>query len=328
MVLLKSKKSWIYFIILLSCGTLFYCTSNDNEPDQTTINNAQKQEVIDTCLSAFKAYYIYPAVVEKMKSYIEDQMKSGAYREINSLKALTKQLRHDLRDVSGDRHIWIDVMATIRQKSGPPSPEEIAKKRQGNFGFTTVKKIDGNIGYLKLDGFQDPAYAEETAIESINNLAGSKTVIIDLRENHGGEGKMVRLIASYFLPATTQLTSLYFRAADSTRESWTHEEVKGKRFLDEDLYILVSKNTASAAESFAYTMQNYRRAVIIGENTRGAAHWVETYPYSELGFYMEIPVARPINPVTQKSWEGTGVQPDIKVEANRALEECLRLIHH
>jgi C-terminal processing protease CtpA/Prc len=159
----------------------------------------------------------------------------------------------------------------------------------------------------------------------MTNLAGSRAVIIDLRENHGGEGKMVHLLASYFLPAGTQLTSLYFRAEDRLQEAWTHDEVEGERMLDVDLLLLVSEQTTSAAESFAYALQSYGRARLVGENTRGAGHWVESYPFPEQGIFLEIPVARPINPVTKTGWEHSGVAPDVKVDPAEALDVALRL---
>lgn len=38
-----------------------------------------------------------------------------------------------------------------------------------------------------------------------------------------------------------------------------------------------------------------------------------------------VPFARAINPVTHTNWEGTGVEPDVKVNASQALEEAIKL---
>jgi C-terminal processing protease CtpA/Prc len=216
-------------------------------------------------------------------------------------------------------------MQNIRLTPEGPTVEQIAEMETGNFGFTSLKKYEGGIGYLKLDSFQDPAYAGEAAAKAMKELAASRTLIIDLRENHGGDGRMVHLLASYFLPSGTQLTSLYFRAEDRLQEAWTHDEVPGERMLGVDLLILTSKQTTSAAESFAYTLQSYGRAKLVGENTRGAGHWVESYPYPDQGIFLEIPVARPINPVTKKGWEHSGIAPDVSVNPAEALDVALRL---
>ena len=137
---------------------------------------------------------------------------------------------------------------------------------------------------------------------------------------------MVHLVSSYFLPAGTQLNSLYFRAEDRLQEAWTLDEVEGERMLELPLILLVSEQTTSAAESFSYSMQGYERATLVGENTRGAAHWVESYPFPDQGIFLEIPVARPINPVTGEGWEGEGVAPDVRVNPADALNEALKIL--
>jgi len=316
----------ILITLALSAVAIFSHGDSDARPGpEATLDGDQIQAIIDTCIMAFEDYYVYPDAVAAMKSHITRRSVDGAYEKIPDLEGLTSQLRRDFRDVSGDRHIWIDIMQNIRLTPGGPTAEQIAEMKSGNFGFTSVKTYEDGIGYMKLDSFRDPAYAGDTAVQAMKKLAASRALIIDLRENHGGDGKMVHLLASYFLPAGTQLTSLYFRAEDRLREAWTHDEVQGERMLNVDLLILTSKQTASAAESFAYTLQSYGRARLVGENTRGAGHWVESFPYPDQGIFLEIPVARPINPVTKTGWEYSGIVPDVSVDPAKALDIALRL---
>jgi hypothetical protein len=42
-------------------------------------------------------------------------------------------------------------------------------------------------------------------------------------------------------------------------------------------------------------------------------------------FFVDMPFARAINPVTKTDWEGTGVRPDVKVAAADALATALKL---
>jgi len=316
----------IHIALALSAVVMFSHGDSDARPGpQTTLDGDQTQAVIDTCILAFEDYYVYPDAVAAMKDHITRRSAEGVYEKIPDLVGLTTQLRRDFRDVSGDRHIWIDIMQNIRLTPEGPTAEQIAEMKADNFGFTSVKTYEDGIGYMKLDSFRDPAYAGDTAVQAMKELSSSRALIIDLRENHGGDGKMVHLLASYFLPAGTQLTSLYFRAEDRLQETWTHDEVQGERMLDVDLLILTSKQTTSAAESFAYTLQIYGRARLVGENTRGAGHWVESFPYPDQGIFLEIPVARPINPVTKKGWEYSGIAPDVRVNPAEALDIALRL---
>ena len=38
-----------------------------------------------------------------------------------------------------------------------------------------------------------------------------------------------------------------------------------------------------------------------------------------------VPGGRPINPISKKDWEGTGVEPDIKVPADQALDTATKM---
>jgi len=77
--------------------------------------------------------------------------------------------------------------------------------------------------------------------------------------------------------------------------------------------------TFSGGEAFAYDLQNLKRATLVGETTEGAAHPRDVYRINE-HFWMGIPNARPVSPITQTNWERTGVKPDIEVPAELALK--------
>lgn len=62
----------------------------------------------------------------------------------------------------------------------------------------------------------------------------------------------------------------------------------------------------------------------MGEVTGGGAH--PTHPVSlDDHFVLMVPSARAINAVTKTDWEDTGVQPDVKVPADQALDRAKQL---
>jgi retinol-binding protein 3 len=95
--------------------------------------------------------------------------------------------------------------------------------------------------------------------------------------------------------------------------------VPGKRYGDKPVYILTSGRTFSAAESISYSLKNLKRATIVGETTRGGAHPITPRRLNE-HFSVTLPTSRYISPITKGNWEGTGVEPDIKVPAPHALK--------
>jgi hypothetical protein len=78
------------------------------------------------------------------------------------------------------------------------------------------------------------------------------------------------------------------------------------------------------AKEFAYNLKNLKRATIIGETTGGGAHPVSGHRIDD-HFGIGVPFARAINPITKTNWEGTGVEPDVKVPASEALEVAKKM---
>lgn len=316
-----STTSILLILLFVSTRSPLYAETAQNQ--DPAMDNSAKAEVIDSVLNAFMTHYVYPDTAKELNKVIRDKFKKGEYDEIGDLRGLASRLTRDLMGVSGDMHIRVSVMSpddfspaigdTITQ-------DKIARKARENFDFKKVEWLPGNIGYIRFDLFDDPVYAGPTAVAAMNFLENCGAIIMDLRNNHGGEEKMVRLLASYFFKEPMQINSLYFTETDSLEQSWTYAYVPGKKMINADLYILTSRNTASGAEAFTYGLKNAGRAKVVGESTAGAAHWADYYDFPNLQIRAKLPIARPINPVTKTSWEKVGVKPDIDTPASDALK--------
>ena len=88
--------------------------------------------------------------------------------------------------------------------------------------------------------------------------------------------------------------------------------------------MLTSGRTFSAAEGFAYNLQQRGRVTVVGEQTRGGGHTIEIVPLPEFGLELYLPEGEAINPISRRGWEGVSVTPDIAVPAARALEVAYR----
>jgi len=204
-----------------------------------------------------------------------------------------------------------------------PTAEEREQRKRDltwmNHGFSKVERLRGNIGYLEFLNFMDEELGADTVAAAMNFVNGTDALIIDMRNNGGGNPAMVALVCSYlFGPEPIHLNDLYWREGNRTDEFWTRKELSGKRYLNKDVYVLTSKRTFSGAEEFTYNLKNLKRATIIGETTGGGAHPGGGFRISE-HFGMFIPTGRAISPITKTNWEGTGVIPDISVPADQAL---------
>jgi len=321
-------------LLALACSSLLalapqVAVAQGGPPDEPegTVDAAARTAVIDGSLKRLHDSYVFPDVAKKMEQAIRDRISKKEYDQITSAKAFAEALTKHLQEVSHDKHLRVRYShepIPVRQNRQEPTAEERERFRQGNmwgnFGFERVERLEGNVGYLSLRGFNDPNGAEETIAAAMNFLGNTEALIIDLRRNGGGSPEMVALISSYlFGEKPVHLNSLYWREGNRTDDFWTKEKVLGKRFADKDVYVLTSNRTFSAAEEFSYNLKNLKRATIVGEVTGGGANPGGVYRITE-HFGVFVPTGRAINPISKTNWEGTGVKPDVEVPADHALK--------
>ncbi len=295
------------------------------QPDMA-VDAAARKEVIETLLKRLNDAYIFPDTAAKIEQAVRARAARGEYDQITSAKKLAEKLTADIREVSHDKHLSVRYSARpIPERAGGPTPEARERYRrdmsQINYGFQKVERLPGNIGYVQFRNFLDPEGGAETVAAVFNFLANTDAIIFDLRGNGGGDPAMVALICSYlFGPEPVHLNSLHWREGKRERveEFWTRKEVAGKRYTGKDVYVLTSGRTFSGAEEFTYNLKNLKRATIIGETTGGGANPGDTNRLSK-HFGAFIPTGRAVSPITRTNWEGTGVEPDVKVAADQAL---------
>lgn len=322
------------FKSILLAAVLFFSAggfthAQEIEP-RKTIDAAMRLQVIEKVLKQLNDFYVFPEVAKEMEKSVRERMRKKEYDQITDGAELAKKLTSDLQAVSRDKHLWVGY-----SPKPPPSPgeqraltaEERERRRNAalqsarnlNYGFFKLERLPGNVGYMDLRQFFDAEIAGEKAAAAMNFLADTDALIIDLRENGGGNNSMVIFLVSYFLEGDPILiNTAYFRPGNETVESWTLKNVPGKRYTGKEVYLMTSKETFSAAEEFAYDLQNLKRAVTVGETTGGGANPNMILRVTD-HFEMSVPIGRVTNPITKTNWEGTGVKPDIKAPARAAL---------
>jgi len=294
------------------------------------IDAATRAKVIDGAVAALNESYVFPETARKMEETVKAHQKKGDYDSITEGDALAKRLTDDFRAVSHDKHLRVMFSPAPMPDMEPqrPDPKREAEQRKDlervNCGFHKAEILEGNVGYLKFDFFADPGICGPTVVAAMNFLANVDAIIFDLRENGGGDPKMIAFISSYLFAERTHLNDLWTRKGDFTDQYWTDPYVPGKRLDGKSAFVLTSKNTFSGGEEFTNNLKTLKRATIVGETTGGGAHPVSGHRINE-HFGIGVPFARAINPITHTNWEGTGVEPDVKVSAADALTTAQKL---
>lgn len=292
-----------------------------------TIDAATKTATIDAALKELNDRYVFPEVAKQMETNIRQRIGNKEYEAITSAEAFAKKLTEDLQSVSKDKHLRVRYSAQaipVRKQNGEPTAEEKADyenyMKRINFAFEKVERLPGNIGYIKLNNFYEPELGAETVAAAMNFVANTDALIFDLRENGGGDPAMVALICSYlFGDKPVHLNSLFWREGNKTEDFYTKPNVLGKKYGDKDVYVLTANRTFSGAEEFSNNLKVLKRATIVGETTGGGANPGGMFRLND-HFGMFVPTGRAINPITKTNWEGTGVEPDVKVAKELALK--------
>lgn len=342
--------------------------------------NHIKEQTVHSIATAMKERYVFQDKGEMCAAYLERQLQERAYDAISDPEVFASVLTADLRHITEDKHIWVD----LKMQQSPPEqtnqanvpvimvnhvdysdlpgkPQLVNVKAYSaptNVGWCGMKmgsmpyeykagflKEDPSIGYFDLFKFgvcnpglqadaphvADSKARREAFKEAIDHLKGAKAIIIDLRDNSGGDPFAVQLLCSLFMEEGVALNRLEWRTPEGPKSEDFQtlplaELPFSQRLLQTPLYILDGPWTFSAGEEFANNMKVNKRATIIGELTGGGANPCRMHDINDL-FEMLIPTGRAVNPVQEGNWEGVGIIPDHFVPAEEALNEAVRLIH-
>lgn len=294
---------------------------------------ADKTAVIEKVMVHLETDYVDSAAGQKGANSLREGLASGQFDTAMSAPLFAKTLSNLLQEITGDGHLNVeyseDPLPETDDSMASYSADEMERWYGAhlNFGVERVARLDGNIGLIDLRVFAPIAMGGDTVAAAMNVIAHTDALVIDLRNNGGGIGDMANLVASYLFDSEPQpLTGIYDRPSDTLSQQFTLSYVPGKRFgMNKPVYVLISPRTFSAAEALAYNLQALDRAVVVGEASGGGAHPFE-YARIHPHFVLWSVTAKSVNPITGSNWQGTGVQPDVVVPADNALEEALKRI--
>lgn len=206
---------------------------------------------------------------------------------------------------------------------------EMLIKREGNEFLVSVekksikkdsvtsKKLDNNIGYIKINAFDRKDDTDKDSVDTFDEFKceadslyndGYTDLIIDLRDNPGGDVDVVTRIADYLMP---EGIISYFEDKNGNRKYYKSD----KMYVDFNIVVLVNGNSASASELLSGALKDSGRAKIVGTKTYGKGIVQEIYSFSD-GSGMSVTTARYYTP-SGKCIHEIGIEPDYYVEQTR-----------
>lgn len=289
----------------------------DERPD-VTISDPDRDLAIGNLIATIRAQHFSVTEGERIARALERKWRSRGYDAITSGRQFAARLTEDLRAISADPHFLVDYF--VRARPFPVTAASGAEEARQqdlslvNYGVKSAERLDGNIGYLRIDRFAPARDAGPVLQAAVAMLAATDALVIDLRYNGGGHGDTTAFLAGLLLTEPSRMNDVIAR--DGVMQTWS-PIILTPRYA-KPVYVLTSARTFSAAEGFAYNMKALGRVKVVGERTRGGANPVNRTLLSER-FWALVPIAQARNPLTGGNWQGIGVAPDIAVAADQAL---------
>ena len=182
---------------------------------------------------------------------------------------------------------------------------EIKRSRVPQPSLPDAYLLRAGVGYVDLtEGFNYTTAEELNAALKELHAQGMKSLILDLRGNPGGILEQAVKVAEKFLPAGSQIVSQRGRFRIDNRQ-WDSTNKNAETL---PLVVLVDENSASASEIVAGALQDFDRAMIVGEKTfgKGLVQSVINLPY---GSGLTLTTARYFTPSgrsIQRDYENSG----------------------
>ncbi len=319
--------------------------SEDEVEDYRTLNTGQYGGIgavtrqINNRTVVTMVYENYPAFKNGLKIGDEVLKMDG----IELARLSVEEANHLMRGQVGT-----NVKLTVK-RMGQPNPIDIEFKREkikiSNVPYFGM--LNDNTGYVQLTEFTPEAGKEvKNAVVSLKEK-GAKYLIIDLRGNPGGLLLEAVNICNLFIPKGKKVVDTKGKLEDS---NITYETLNAPVDLDIPVAVIINRGSASASEIVAGTLQDYDRAIVLGERSYGkglvqvgrplsynsqvkittakyytpTGRCIQVLDYThrrEDGSVASIPdsIKKEFRTTRgRKVYDGGGIDPDVKVEAQEA----------
>lgn len=198
-------------------------------------------------------------------------------------------------------------------RAGKELEKEITRKKITVVNVSS-RMIDKTIGYIKVDSFDSHVSDDFTKQYQDLTKKGMKKLILDLRNNAGGDVKETNKMLDVFLPKNT---TMYYTKDSKDRE--IEEVAQDDHKIDIPIVILANKYSASASEIVIAALLDNNKAKLIGEKTYGKGV-IQTVFETSTGSALKITTMEYFRPNNERIHK-VGIEPTIKVKIDETKKD-------
>ncbi|NLM13062.1 MAG: hypothetical protein GX209_04880 [Epulopiscium sp.] len=286
----------LFLFILFICGTSYYLYLNY---DYFAFKHLISQN------------YIYTETLDELyQKELNRDVKGEYYKHFDNL--IMSIVTKEIRELNNDKYTYQYLPENYKKTKEEEKDE--AKK-------SYIEEISNDIVYLKLTNFSK--YTEDFMKKQIKTLKNYPNIIIDLRDNRGGDIFALYYMSDLFLPKSQTI------AYDITRSKWFTRTIKSKRkqvLQYNNIIILQNGNTASSSEGFISALKdNLDNVILIGENSFGKGIGQFTLPLKK-GFAIKATTLL-WNTPKNINIQGVGIKPDIEYTKEDIIDYAVEYIN-
>lgn len=169
--------------------------------------------------------------------------------------------------------VRLQILKASQGAGGTPSVVKIVRdkvKLEDRAAKSSIKEFDEGpykgrrLGVIEIPGFYNNLTADVKKLISDFEDENIEGIVIDLRGNGGGSLSEAITLTGLFIDEGPVV-----QVSDGRGRVEVSKDRDGKTYYGGPLFVMVDRYSASASEIFAAAMQDYERALIIGENTFG-----------------------------------------------------------
>lgn len=193
------------------------------------------------------------------------------------------------------------------------------ERRQIEIPTISYEVLANNIGYIYISEFDTITESQFiSALEDLNNQ-GISGLVVDVRDNPGGNLDVVNSILDQILP---EGLIVYTEDKYGKKEEYKSDE---EHQFNKPLTVLVNGNSASASEIFAGAVKDYGIGTIVGTKTFGKGI---VQRLIELGddTAMKLTISKYYTPKGYNI-HGIGIEPDVEIELDDSLKKQAVITH-
>lgn len=237
--------------------------------------------------------------------------------KVNGTEVTGMELSAVVAMIKGEEGTTVEL--TIVREGESEELNITVERRQIEIPTITYEVLADNIGYIYISEFDTVTQTQFiSALEDLNNQ-GVKGLVVDLRDNPGGNLDVVNSILDQILP---EGLIVYTEDKYGNKDEYKSDE---EHQFNKPLTVLVNGNSASASEIFAGAVKDYGIGTIVGTKTFGKGIVQRLIELGD-GTAMKLTISKYYTP-NGYNIHGIGIEPDVEIELDKTLKTQAVITH-